>query len=448
MATGRERYREFNFDGLVGPTHNYGGLSLGNVASMAHEGRVSNPRVAALEGLQKMRFVHALGVGQAVLPPHDRPSMGTLRRLGFTGSDEDVLASAAEQSELLVRLVSSAAAMWTANAATVTASADASDKKLHLTPANLQELFHRSIEADVTRRVLETIFADRSRFTVHPALPGGGQLADEGAANHTRLAAPGGPAIHLFAWGRTTFGDAVRPRRFPARQTREASEAIARLHRLDPERVIFAQQHPEGIDAGAFHTDVLAVGSDAFLMMHELAFLDGPAIVQKLRAEVGASLRVEVATQSELPLADAVSSYAFNSQLVTLENGSKLILAPEESRENAMARAFLDRVVGSDNPVHRIEYFDLRQSMQNGGGPACLRLRVPLSDAESAALGARVIWTSTLDEELVAWVKRHYRDRLLPADLRDPALAREGFTALDELTQILKLGPIYDFQLS
>jgi succinylarginine dihydrolase len=275
-------------------------------------------------------------------------------------------------------------------------------------------------------------------------LPGGGQLADEGAANHTRLFAPEG-AAHLFAWGRASFGEATRPRKYPARQTREASEALARLHRLDPARVVFAQQHPEGIDAGAFHTDVLAVGAGAFLMMHELAFLDGPAVVHALKSIVP-SLRVVVATESELPPAVAVATYAFNSQIVTLADGSMVVLAPEESHENATARAFLERVVDSDNPVSRIEYFNLRQSMQNGGGPACLRLRVPLSESEAGALGARVLWSKALDLELVAWVKRHYRDRLVPADLRDPSLARESFAALDELTQILKLGSIYDFQ--
>jgi succinylarginine dihydrolase len=199
MGTVRERHREFNFDGLVGPTHNYGGLSLGNVASMAHEGKASNPKLAALEGLQKMRFVHALGIGQAVLPPHDRPSLGTLRRLGFSGSDEEMLAAVAESSELLIRLVSSGAAMWTANAATVAPSCDTADGRLHVTPANLHELFHRSIEADVTKRIFERIFANPEQFVVHPPLPGGGHLADEGAANHTRLSGPEGPAAHLFA---------------------------------------------------------------------------------------------------------------------------------------------------------------------------------------------------------------------------------------------------------
>ena len=448
METSRARYREFNFDGIVGPTHNYGGLSYGNVASMAHEGRASNPRLAALEGLQKMRFVHGLGIGQAVLPPHDRPSLGTLRRLGFSGTDEEVLTATAAHSELLVRLVSSAAPMWTANAATVAPSCDTADGRLHVTPANLNGLFHRSIEADVTGRILRSIFADMARFVVHAPLPGGGHLADEGAANHTRLVGSDGVATHLFAWGRSSFADAEQPRRFPARQTREASETIARLHQLDPSRVVLAQQHPEGIDAGAFHTDVLAVGAEGLLLMHELAFLDGPAVVHQLKAIAGPSFRVEVATDSELPLQHAVSSYAFNSQLVTLENGSMVILAPEESREDGQARAFFDRVLASDNPVHRLEYFDLRQSMQNGGGPACLRLRVPLSETEVGALGARVLFTNALDHELTAWVKRRYRERLVPADLRDPALARESLTALDELTRILKLGSVYDFQLA
>jgi succinylarginine dihydrolase len=445
-GAGETRHREYNFDGIVGPTHNYGGLSHGNVASMTHEGKVSNPRLAALEGLQKMRFVHSHGVGQGVLPPHDRPSLGTLRKLGFAGKDEEIIVAAAEHSEHLVRLVCSAASMWCANAATVAPSCDTSDGLLHVTPANLHELFHRAIEAEVTGRVLGTLFSDQRRFVVHEPLPKTGHFEDEGAANHMRFSASEQPAVHLFAWGRSSFGDAAAVRRFPARQTREASEALARRHLLSPSQVVFAQQHPRGIDAGAFHTDVLGVSCEAFLMMHEIAFLDGPAIVQRLRALLGQALSVEVAAEDEFPLSDAVASYAFNSALMTLDNGSIMVLAPEESRENPRARAFLDRVLESNNPVKRIEYFNLRQSMHNGGGPACLRLRVQLSEPEVAALGARMLFTAVLDDELVSWVKRHYRDRLLPGDLRDPKLARESFTALDELTGILQLGSIYDFQ--
>jgi len=443
--TAETKHREVNFDGLVGPTHNYGGLALGNVASMTHEGSVSNPALAALEGLKKMRFVHGLGVGQAVLPPHDRPSLRTLRRLGFSGTDEQIVTAAAAQSEILLRLVSSAAAMWTANAATVAPSCDTSDEKLHVTPANLTAMFHRSIEADVTEKVLRAIFADPARFTVHRPLPGGLPFADEGAANHTRLRSGDERAVHLFAWGRSSFGEAPAPRRFPARQAREASEAVARLHRLDQGHVLFAQQHPDGIDAGAFHTDVLAVGTDSFFMLHELAFLDGAAVVDALKAKVP-HLSAEVATRRELPVEDAVQSYAFNSQLLSPGDGSLVILAPSESAENPRARAFLERVLAGDNPVERVEYLDLRQSMHNGGGPACLRLRVPLGEAEVGALGARVVFSPELDQELTNWVERHYRDRLVPGDLRDPKLARETFAALDELTRILALGSVYDFQ--
>lgn len=438
--------REHNFDGIVGATHNYGGLSLGNVASMSHEGSASNPRAAALQGLAKMRFVHGLGVRQGVLPPHERPRLSVLRRLGFHGSDEQVLASAAAQGDHFVRLVSSAAAMWTANAATLAPSCDAADGRLHATPANLKELFHRAIEGDVTHRVLAAIFADERRFAVHAPLPGGAQFADEGAANHTRLVVPGASAVHLFAWGRRAFSPGGGPKRYPARQTREASEALARLHRLDPARCLFPQQHPDGIDAGAFHTDVLAVGNESFFMVHELAFASLEGLVRELRERLGDALAIEVATERELPVGDAVAAYPFNSQVLTLPGGAMTIVAPEESRENARARAFLERVVAGDNPVTSVTYLDLRQSMNNGGGPACLRLRVPLTDEEVSAVRANVFFGPELDRKLVTWVERHYRDRLLPRDLADPRLHRETMTALDELTGILGIGSVYDFQ--
>jgi len=438
--------REYNFDGLVGPTHNYAGLSLGNVASSTHEGQVSNPRKAALQGLAKMAFVHGLGVGQAVLPPQPRPSLRVLRQLGFGPgkSDEETLALAARDGEHLLRLCSSASAMWTANAATVAPSSDTLDGHLHLTPANLQAMFHRAIEAGTTHDVLAAIFADEERFVVHEPLPGGGQLGDEGAANHTRLVTGAG-AAHLFAWGRRAWGDAARPARFPARQTLEASQAVARLHRLPVEKVVFAQQHPHGIDAGAFHTDVLAVGSGNLLLAHELAFVDVEAVVGGLRAVLGDELRVIIARNAALPVEDAVGAYPFNSQLLTLPDGRMVIVAPEESRERVAARRFLERVV-AEGAVATVHYRDVRESMHNGGGPACLRQRIVLGDAEVAAVRAKVFFGEPLAGALAAWIERHYRDRLVPRDLADPALAREGLVALDELTRILALGSVYDFQ--
>ncbi len=437
--------REYNFDGLVGPTHNYAGLSRGNLASAAHEGQVSSPRKAALQGLAKMRFVARLGVGQAVLPPQPRPSLRTLRALGFTGTDEAVVTRAAREAEQLLRLCSSAASMWAANAATSAPSEDTTDGRMHLTPANLQSMFHRAIEADTTHAVLARIFADAEAFRVHAPLPGMA-FADEGAANHTRLHVEGRPALHLFAWGRSSYRPSPGPVRFPARQTLEASEALARLHALQPEQCLFPQQTPAGIDAGAFHTDVLAVGNEDFLMLHPLAFQDSTGLLAALRARLGPSFKVVQASEAELPLADAVAAYPFNSQVLSLPEGGMCILAPTESQERPTARAFLERVVEEDNPVKAVHYLDVRESMNNGGGPACLRQRIRLTDAERARVTARVFYDEALHTALEAWVRRHYRDRLAPADLRDPALAREGMAALDALTGLLGLGSVYEFQ--
>jgi len=436
---------EIQFDGIVGPTHNYAGLSPGNVASEVHAGTVSSPRSAAHQGLAKMRRVRELGFEQAVLPPQDRPSLAVLRRLGFSGSDEDVIASAAKDGAFYLRTCSSASAMWAANAATVTPSCDAADGRVHLTVANLQAMLHRSIEAPTTERILRAVFGDASSFAVHGPLPGGGQLADEGDANHLRLETSRG-AANVFAWGRAHPESTLEgPKHHPARQTRGASAAIARLHGLAPERTLFPRQHPAGIDAGAFHTDVLGVSSGRLLLLHELAFVDGARCVDDLRRLLGDELVVVQASQAELPVERAVSAYPFNSQVLTRADGSVVLLAPEDAREDGASRAFLERAAAGDL-VTEIHYVDVRQSMKNGGGPACLRLRVPLTKREKSRLGGRVLLDDALAEALGAWVDRHYRDRLTESDLADPHLARESLLALDELTQLLHLGSIYDFQ--
>ncbi len=437
---------EVNFDGLVGPTHNFAGLSAGNFASLESEGKPSFPRAAALEGLAKMRTLHELGVRQAVLPPQPRPHLATLHRLGFRGAPEEVLAEVASREPRLLRLVSSASSMWAANAATVAPSCDTLDGRVHLVPANLCAMFHRSIEAATTQPVLAAIFGDSTRFVVHEPLHPVTQLADEGAANHTRLCTSAGRK-HLFAWGRRGFdGHPGLVATAPARQTLEASQAVARLLALPESSAIFAQQHPRGIDAGAFHTDVVAVGNERVLLAHELAFQDTPAVLAALQRELGGELTTILVPDAELPIADAVAAYPFNSQIVTLGRDplDMVLIAPVESRENPRARATLERVVADDNPITRVMYLDVRQSMKNGGGPACLRQRIPLTADEIGALTARVMIDDALLAELEAWVIRHYRDRLAPADLADPALHRESMNALAELAGILRLGSVLD----
>lgn len=437
-----------NFDGIPGPTHNYSGLAQGNLAAERNAQQVSNPREAALQGLEKMRALAARGIPQAVLPPQERPDVAALRALGFHGRDADVVARAGRQSPELLAACSSAAAMWAANAATVSPSADCADGRMHFTPANLVTHFHRALEAPTTTRVLRAIFADNARFCVHDPLPAAPQFGDEGAANHTRFGqGVDRPGAELFIYGRRGLSTGPMPARYPARQTREASEAIARRHGLDPGRVVFAQQRPDTIDAGVFHNDVVAVGEGTLLLCHERAFVDQPALLRTLTRVVGPAFRPIVVPEAELPLADAVATYLFNSQLIERPDGRFLLVASAECRAHRAASEVLDRLMAGDGPVAEVLAFDLRQSMRNGGGPACLRLRVPLTPAERTAIRARVVLDDELATALEAWIRRHYRDRLEPIDLRDPALLDESRRALDELTGLLELPSIYPFQL-
>lgn len=440
---------EANFDGLVGPTHNYAGLSWGNVASKSNVRSVSNPKEAALQGLAKMKRLADRGFVQGVLPPHERPHIPTLRALGFSGSDSDVLRAAAEQSPSILAAASSASTMWTANAATVSPSADTSDHRVHFTPANLSAKFHRSIEHAVTGRALKSIFSDESWFAHHPALPSVSQFGDEGAANHTRLCAGyGEPGVELFVYGQIAFNEkAPAPKLYPARQTLEASQAIARLHGLKDSRVVFAQQNPEAIDAGVFHNDVIAVGNGNTLFYHELAFLNEETVLADIRSRLtGTELEAVRVTSEQVPLEDAVSSYLFNSQLLNTPDGMMLAV-PGECREIASVSRYLDDLVLDAGPITSVEVFDVKQSMRNGGGPACLRLRVVLNDDELKAMHHGVLLTDALYERLTTWVEAHYREELSQEDLGDPMLLDEVRKALDELTGILGLGSIYDFQL-
>lgn len=439
---------EANFDGLVGPTHNYAGLSWGNVASKSNVNEVSNPKEAALQGLAKMKKLADRGYVQGVLPPHERPHIPTLKALGYTGTDASILARVCKDNPVILSAVASASCMWTANAATVSPSADTRDHRVHFTPANLSAKFHRSIEHVVTGRALKSIFSDDAYFAHHPALPSVAQFGDEGAANHTRLCAGyGDPGVELFVYGGVAFDDhAPGPRRFPARQTLEASQAIARLHGVSDAHAVFAQQNPAAIDAGVFHNDVIAVGNGNVLFYHQQAFLDESRVLADINARLtGAELAAVRVAEAEVPLEDAVASYLFNSQLLNGPDGM-LLAVPGECREIASVSDYLDRLVASGGPIRAVEVFDVKQSMRNGGGPACLRLRVVLRDDELQAMHHGVLLTDALYERLTTWVSAHYRDRLSQEDLADPMLLDECRHALDELTGILGLGLIYDFQ--
>ena len=411
--------REINFDGIVGPSHNYAGLSLGNLASSRNAGHVSRPRAAALQGLDKMRANLALGLAQGIFLPQPRPARAWLAELGT---------SIEEAEHAIAANAMSASSMWAANAATVSPSPDTADGKCHLTIANLKTMPHRSHEWPATLAQLKLAFAGDA-FAVHGPVPAFG---DEGAANHMRLAPSHGEAgVEVFVYG-------VSGGPFPARQNVEASKAIARLHRLDPSRTIFAAQNEEAIAAGAFHNDVVAVANGPVLFAHEKAFADRDALTAELAAKVPGFELVEV-PDAEVPLADAVKSYLFNAQLVTPPDGAMTLVAPTECRDTPSVAGWIERHLASNGAIRRVEFVDVRQSMANGGGPACLRLRVA---CDPGTVDPRFLVDEAKLDRLAEVIARCWPEEIISSDVQQPSLVRDVEAARLSLLDTLDLSAL------
>lgn len=443
---------ELNMDGLVGPTHNYAGLAAGNIASTSNALNFSNPQAAAKQGLDKMRFLHQMGLKQGILPPQQRPNLQLLYDLGFTGTPSEQLNQAQKTAPELLGACYSASSMWSANAATVAPSSDTYDQKVHFTAANLIANLHRHQEGEFSRLVLSRIFANPQYFHHHNLLPKSTTMGDEGAANHNRFCkSHADRGIHLFVYGKHGLqvdAEHSLPHKYPARQTLEASQAIARNHQLNPENVVYARQNPQAIDQGVFHNDVISVANETVFLVHEQAFEQQQKVLDSLRNKAQFPLTIIELSAKQMSIKDAVESYLFNSQLITLPNHNNMILvAPVECQNNPrVSSCIANMLMDSSNQINEIYYLDLKQSMCNGGGPACLRLRIPLNEVELAAIHQGVLVSDELLDTLDDWVAKHYRTQLCAKDLADPQLMNESLTALDELTQILKLGSIYPFQ--
>lgn len=406
---------EINFDGIIGPSHNYAGLSLGNIASANNAGDTSFPRAAALQGLSKMRHNLALGLVQGFLLPLPRPNGAFLSAIGANGSEDRHLLAAAW----------SASAMWTANAATVSPAPDTADGRCHLTAANLVTMPHRSQEWPDTVKQLRLAFANPEHFAVHDAVPA--CFGDEGAANHMRMSAShGDPGIEIFVYGKSGGP-------FPARQHEQASRAVARLHGIDPARTLFVEQNPEAIAAGAFHNDVVAVANERVLFTHELAFADPEGTYGAIR-DLLPEAEIVIVPAAAVSLADAIKSYLFNAQLLTLPSGEMGLVIPLEAWEHPKVRAWLDGMLASNGPIRRVMPVDVRQSMANGGGPACLRLRVV---ADPATIDQRFL----LDEKKIARIEavatEHWPASIGADQIGDPALAMRIIAARQALLAAL-----------
>lgn len=412
---------EINFDGIVGPSHNFAGLSLGNLAATRNAGTISFPRDAALEGVAKMRANLDLGLVQGILLPHDRPNGEWLARLGTTVE----LADAALRANAL-----SASAMWAANAATVSPGPDTVDGRCHLTVASLLTMPHRSQEWPGTLAQLQIAFADTRHFAIHGPVPP--PFGDEGAANHMRLCASHGErGIEVFVYG-TSGGP------FPARQHREASAAVARLHGLHADRVVFAQQSPEAIAAGAFHADVVAVANEHVLFAHEQTFADPAGLYGVLRRGFPKVEIIEVPA-SAVSLAAAISTYLFNAQLVTLPEAGMALILPTEARDHPGVWSWLEGLVARNGPIRRLVPVAVRQSMANGGGPACLRLRVV---ADPATIDPRFMVDGARLDLIEGVVRRTWPARIDPDHFAKPSLWSAARAARLALLDALDLGEL------
>lgn len=407
---------EINFDGLVGPSHNYAGLSLGNLAATGSAGSTSYPRAAALQGLEKMQANRALGLTQGYLLPLPRPN----------GAFLSAIAADETTNRALICAAWSASSMWTANAATVSPAADTSDGKCHLTPANLVTMPHRGQEWRDTAAQLRIAFGNSGHFVVHNAVPA--SFGDEGAANHMRLCTGHGEAgVEVFVYG-TTGG------KFPVRQHEQASRAVARLHGLNPDCTIFIEQNPDAIAAGAFHNDVVAVANERVLFTHSLAFADQQGAYDAIRAKFPELEVVEVPADA-VSLAEAIKTYLFNSQLLTLPDGRMELIAPLEANTPAVQH-WAATAIGGNQPIHAIRFVDVRQSMANGGGPACLRLRVV---ADPAAVDPRFLLDDAKAETIGNIISEYWPDTIDTAEVGDEALAKRVIAARHALLTALGL---------
>ena len=434
---------EINFDGLIGPTHNYAGLSQGNLASQKHLNKTSNPQAAALQGLDKMRLVMEQGIPQGFFLPHERPHLKTLRALGFGGTDEEIINRAAKQNPILLKNVYSASSMWAANAATFSPSIDSYDQNIHITPANLNTMFHRSIEHEFTKTQLELMFGGVA--IVHDPIENISGYGDEGAANHLRVSEQHlKSGFQIFVYGSSAF---EVHQGMITRQAEEISKAVSIMHQLDPDRVLFLKQNEQAINAGSFHNDIVSLANEEVFIFHQEAFADRvelERILHHLKDHVKGFHPIEILSE-DISLDDLVSSYLLNSQLITVKNNEMMMLLPEEVQNHSNCMRWLEEIKSS-SPIKHIEFVDIRQSMMNGGGPACLRFKITVNNDEFNQINEKFLLTPKKLMDLRALVTKHYRDKLNPADLVDNNLVQESYRFLDELTQLLDLGNVYDFQ--
>jgi succinylarginine dihydrolase len=436
-----QKYFEVNFDGIPGPTHLFAGLSKGNIASQINSGKISSPKKAALQSLEKINTIYRLGIKQAIVPPHRKPNITPLSVYGFQGSLQEQLKQAHDTDPKLFAGLYSSSNMWTANAATVSPSPDTQSGKLQLTIANLKSNFHRSLESFKTYDIFRKIFSS-VLISVHSPLPG--LSPDEGAANHLRFCEDyGQEGLEVFVFSFGVKEELPRTKLFDPRQSREASLEVIRKHEIKHSLTIF--QNPEAIDAGVFHNDVISTGNKNFFFYHEKSFFKNSETIQNISNEykkiTNKDLILLEVKEKELSLNNAVSSYLFNSQILSPEGKEGMILfAPKECERFEKVRKYINKIIlDPANPLTEVIYFDLNESMQNGGGPACLRLRIVMNEAQLKDINQSLMFNDALYKKLKQLIEENYPDELKLEDLTKPEIVEKISICFDKYEEIFNI---------
>jgi succinylarginine dihydrolase len=202
---------------------------------------------------------------------------------------------------------------------------------------------------------------------------------------------------------------------------------------------LFVAQSEAAIAAGAFHNDVVAVANEHVLFAHEQAFEDRPTFYAELKRLLPEAEIIEVPA-ARVSLEDAVKSYLFNAQLISLpDEGGMALVLPEEARDTPSVWSWLQELTAGNGPVRRLCVVDVRESMANGGGPACLRLRVA---ADPATIDRRFLLNQRKLDRIAECVGEQWPDRIAPDDLRDMELCRRIEGAREALLDLLDLGEL------
>jgi succinylarginine dihydrolase len=415
---------EVQIDSLVGLTHHFGAHAHGNLASQSHGGQVSCPQKAALQGLEKMKWVMDQGGPQWVLPPLRRPRLDVLQQLGFWGTNaQQLCANVWQDASHLLKAVSSSSFIWTANLGYVAPRLDTQDGKLHLSISNLNSHFHRQLEAEARFVQLQYIF-QKGDVVIHPPVNYRG-FEDEGAANHTRLEGPESGPLHIFVHGGRH-----------GRQQLEAQKCWVRQSGLVDDRVLYLEQSQTALEGGVFHNDVIATGHGQHYFIHEKAYTEES--LDQLHSVFNAKgdLILLITSQRDLDLSASVSTYLYNSQIIEKPNGHLSLLLPRECD-----RPDVQGVLKSWQRVKPMDehFMDLGESMMNGGGPACLRWRCLITEQQFQACHYGVQLTASLFQDLGEWILCHYPEHHRWEDLQASFWWKNEARAFEELSMILDI---------